>query len=743
MRDAGAEAARASGPEERAVLPELPRFVARETKLHSPRLQSRLVRRSRLIEDLVRCGLPEWMDADDRPFAWLQLDRGDNDPVTLLQYLARTLGRVTPLDPVVRSWLELTEPPVEKVIAPTVATAISSAPPFVLVLDDSHLVRERRCWSLVSGLVEALPAGSTIVVSGRTDPLLPLPLLRTRGVLAEYGMEQLAFDREETRRLLELHGVDAEDEALDALLTATEGWAAGIYLAVLAAHRRGAALAEVPITGDRYEIAEYLTTEVLAGLDLETVRFLTRTSVVWRLCGELCDALTGRGDGAAMLEAIDRDNLFLMRVDGGAGWYRYHHLFADLLHAELHRREPRRVPELHRRAAQWFEGRDRVDDAVHHWLAAGEVEVAGDVVAARWMSRYLTGRSFTARRWLDAFTPEQIRAHAPLAVAAAWVYALTGESATARGLLATLGPVPAGLPSPDAAVSVASSVAILRGMLADGGPERMREEARRALSLEAASRRSPWHGFACDLLGVAELLCGHDAAAEEALRMAAVENRTLRSGIELAAVGHLSLIAGDAGRWGDAEDHAAEAARIAASYELPACLPSVPARMARDRLCARAGDDDAVADLEDLVGALDPGFCPWGPIQAALLIAEAFIDRDDAQTARRWLDRARGGVVRWAEAPGLTRRIDALEEALQERAAVEPITRAEGRVLALLASNLTLPEIAARLSVSPNTAATHVKSIYRKLGVTRRSQAVDRAAALGLPRSGRQGGPEP
>jgi LuxR family maltose regulon positive regulatory protein len=674
----------------------------------------------------------QWMDADKRPFAWLQLDRGDNDPVTLLQYVARALGHVTPLDPVVTRWLELPEPPVGKVILPTMAAAVSSASPFVLVLDDSHLVHEPRCWSLVSTLIEALPAGSVMAISGRTDPALPLARLRTHGALAECGMERLAFDREELRTMLELHDVEADEAALDALMASTEGWAAGIYLAVLASSRRGVSLADVPVTGDRYDIAQYLTTEVLAELDPDTVRFLTHTSVVWRLCGELCDALTGRDDGAATLDAVDHNNLFLMRLDGGTGWYRYHHLFADLLQAELRRREPRLVPELHRRAARWFERRDRVADAVHHWLAAGEVEAAGDLVAARWMSRYLTGRLMTARRWLEAFTPEQIRADTPLTIAAAWVHALTGENATARGLLANLGRLEADLPAPDGAASIASSVAILRGTLAADGVARMKEDARLAVRLESAGRGGPWHGFARHLLGVAEMVSGREAAAEEAFESAAVENRTLRSGIDLASVGFLSLLAADAGRWADAEDHAAEAARIAASYELADCLPSVPARMARDRLCARAGDDDAVADLEDLFEELDPEFCPWLRVRAALLVAEALIDRREAAAARGWLDRASADVARWTEAPGLTRRLDELESRLRSLAATEPLTPAETRVLGLLATNLTFAEIAARLNVSPNTVGTHVKAIYRKLGAARRSEAVDRAAGIGL-----------
>ena len=135
----------------------------------------------------------------------------------------------------------------------------------------------------------------------------------------------------------------------------------------------------------------------------EFVEFLTRTSIVDRLSPDLCNALTGRIDGLDMLRRVEKENLFVVRLDGDMGWYRYHHLFAELLEGELRRRDPGSVPELHRRAAGWFEERDQVRQAVRHWLAAGELERAGDLVAARWMSRYDVGRLLSARLWLDEF----------------------------------------------------------------------------------------------------------------------------------------------------------------------------------------------------------------------------------------------------------------------------------------------------------------------------------------------------
>ena len=752
-RHAGDAAPQAEGRREHTPpsgrTPSPPAFVPRETKLHAPRIPQHTVPRARLVEMLLTGTAPlvvfsapagsgktltvrQWLESDDRVSAWLQLDAGDNDPVTLLQYVARVLIHVSPLDPVVLSWLALPEPPVQKAILPALVAAASVAPPFIMILDDAQVVGDARCWRLLWAIIEGLSAGSTVVVCGRSDPPLPLSRLRSQALLAEYRFPQLAFDRGETSRLLALHGVTVDTAAVDDLLTATEGWPAGVYLAVLAWKTGARSVPTLAPTGDRREIADYLASEVLAEQSEEVVRFLTRTSVVWRLCPELCAVLTGRDDSALMLQAIERDNLFLMPLDGCREWYRYHHLFSEWLQVELRRHEPHLIPDLHRRAAAWFERDDLVADAVHHWLSAGDVQRAGDLVAARWVAHFLTGRVWTARHWVAMFTPDQVRSHAPLRVAAAWLSCFTGDANVARGLLLGLESSELDGPSPDGAASVRSSATIARSLLAGEGPFQMREDARLAARLEKEAGAGPWHGLACQLLGVAEMLCGDDAAAVGPLVSAAWESEALHNGVELAALGHLSLIAGDEGRWEEAEQHAEEAARRAASYEVGDYLPSVPARLARDRLCARAGDDDAVVDLEELLQLADPEFCPWLGVQAGLLLAEVAIERGDEPAGRRRLDEATAILERWARAPGLVRRIDKLEAILRARSSVEPLSAAEVRILELLPTSLTVAEIAGRLGVSPNTVGSHVKALHRKLGAGRRSEVVERAVAFGL-----------
>jgi LuxR family maltose regulon positive regulatory protein len=726
-----------------------PAFVPLETKLHAPRLPERLIARPRLVAALRRNApglvvfsapagagktsvIREWLEEDGRPWAWLHLDHGDNDPVVLLEYLARALLRVSPLDPRVLGWLELPEPPVRRVILPALVAAASAAPAFVLVLDDAHAVRDPRCWQILAALAEAIAAQSSLVVSSRSDPPLPLSRLRSQGALAEYGLHDLAFDLDETRAVLALHGFPVTGEEWPAAVhEATEGWAAGVYLTVLWSHGRRPPSLPTP-SGDRREIAEYLIAEVLDEQPPDMIEFLTRTAVVDRLSSPLCDELVGRPGSADVLEALLHDNLFLLPLDDHREWFRYHHLFRELLLAELEHREPRAAVALHRTAARWFEREGQTSDVLRHLMAAGDVARAAEVAAAGWWPYYLGGRIWTARRWLELFTSDQIAEHIPLRIAAAWIHALTGDAGASRSLITGLDPASLdSSPSYDRAVSPRSSLALLSALLASDGPFRMREDALEAVRREEGGT-GPWTSFAWLVLGVAEVLCGDDDAAVGPLRRAAAQAKLLRNGIDLSALGNLSLLAGDAGRWEEAAEYAVEAAARAGAYDMDEYLPSALARLARDRLCAREGDADAIADLEDLVEQTSPDFCPWVSVRACLLLAEARLAIAETGEAARLLRQARATLSRWAPAPGLTRRVERLEHLVFARVLVEPPSPAELRVLGLLPTNLTAAEIAERLGVSPNTVGTHIKSLHRKLGATRRSEVVERSVALGL-----------
>jgi LuxR family transcriptional regulator, maltose regulon positive regulatory protein len=719
-----------------------------ETKLQAPRPARRLITRRRLVKKLTgekaslvvfsapagygkTLAVSQWLQPDGRPWAWIQLDDGDNDPVTLLQYLSRALLGLSPLNPAVLAWLELPVPPVRKAILPALVKAVSLAPPFVLVLDDTHLVQEPRCWQALSVLLAGLSRGSSLVLCGRSDPPLPVERLRLLDEAAEYGVADLAFDDDETAELLRLHDIDADDGQVAGLAQASEGWPAGVYLTMLSWRTGEPGLRPLPRQGRR-QLGDYLNAEVLDAVPADILQFLTRTSIVTSLSPGLCNQLTGRKDSGRLLSAIERENLFLVPLDDVGEQYRYHHLFGDLLQTELKRREPQALPRLHRCAARWFEREDRVREALLHLFAAGEIGRAADLVAARWWSRYLTGRVLTARRWVDMFSSDQLGDHPALTLAAAWVYALTERSDLARSLLSAFDPPRLDeTPAVERAESSRATFALLKALLAADGPSQMREDARAAVALEEA-HPGPWRAF-CELtLGVAEMLCGSDDAARRPLELAASQAEVWHNGVDLSALGDLSLLAGDAGRWGEAEDHALEAIRRVDAYSIGDYLSTASLRLARDRLAARGGDDDALADLEDLLKQSDWDFCPWIGVRAALLLAEALLARDDPRAARQRLDQAQAMLARWAPAPGLARRVSAIERSLQLCSLVEPLSNAELRVLTFLPTNLTASEIAAQLGVSPNTVGSHVKALHRKLGAGRRSEVVERAATMGL-----------
>jgi LuxR family transcriptional regulator, maltose regulon positive regulatory protein len=369
--------------------------------------------------------LADWARGVGRPVAWLGLDGGDSDPARFWRYVVAALDRARP------GLAGRVGPPPPGSLEGLVAVLINelAAEPgrdeVLLVLDDYHLIDSEPVHESVAFLMEHLPAGLAVVVSGRADPPLPLARLRARGHLAELRSADLRFTPEEAAALLAgAAGPGLPDAAVAALVARTEGWAAGLQLAGLSlrGHADPAGFVAAFSGSHRY-VLDYLADEVLDGQPAQVRTFLLETSVLDRLTGELCDAVTGRAGGQATLEQIERAGLFVVPLDEVRGWWRYHHLFADLLRARLHAEQPGRVPALHAAAAVWSEGHDLADDAVRHALAAGD-----PAWAARLVERHvetLLGRSedVTLRRWLSALPAESVRDRPRLCLAQAYAAA--------------------------------------------------------------------------------------------------------------------------------------------------------------------------------------------------------------------------------------------------------------------------------------------------------------------------------
>src|SRR5215468_7825044 len=344
--------------------------------------------------------LGDWARRSRRTVAWLSLDSADNDPARFWRYVAAAL----------------------EAVATAVINQLAVVPDagaVVLVLDDYHLIEAPTVHDSVVFLVERLPPGLRLVLAARTDPPLPLARLRARGQLAELRATDLRFTLEETAAFLrEATGLDLPTASVAALQERTEGWAAGVQLAALSVqgHPDPAGFVATFAGSNRY-VLDYLTEEVLARQPEEAVRFMLETSVLDRLCGPLCDAVTGRGGSQARLEALERANLFVVPLDEVRRWWRYHHLFASLLRNRLADEQPARVPELHRAAATWHEEHGFADEAVRHALAAGEADWAARLVERNVEGLLRRSEGATLRRWLSALPAASVRARPRLCLA--------------------------------------------------------------------------------------------------------------------------------------------------------------------------------------------------------------------------------------------------------------------------------------------------------------------------------------
>jgi LuxR family maltose regulon positive regulatory protein len=275
--------------------------------------------------------------------------------------------------------------------------------PFVLVLDDVDLLESDDAIGIIATLMENLSPRSIVALAGRRQPKLPVASLRVGGPLLEFGPYELALSRREGEMLLRACAVDLDEDAMVDLLERTEGWSAGIFLTALAARdsRESLETGDAPeIHGDDRYLADYIESECMSELPPELLEFLRRTSVLEKLCGPLCDAVLERADSAAALAAIEQLNLFLVPLDRHREWYRYHHLFRDLLQRKLADEEPALVPALNARAAEWFEEHDGPESALGYAHAAGDRDRAARILSSIALKAQTSGRAATLESWL-------------------------------------------------------------------------------------------------------------------------------------------------------------------------------------------------------------------------------------------------------------------------------------------------------------------------------------------------------
>jgi LuxR family maltose regulon positive regulatory protein len=422
-----------------------------ETKLYVPRVRGDRVPRPRLAEQLDRGAagkltlvsapagfgkttlLAEWLAAPGggRTAAWVSLDEADNDPPTFWRYVVEALRRTRPgvgADALARLE-EPRPPPIEAILAGLLNELAPVAGDVVLVLDDYHLIEAPEVQAGVAFLLEHLPPTLHLVIASRADPVLPLPRLRARGELVEVRAADLRFTPEEAAAYLnEAMGLGLRPRDVAALEARTEGWIAALQLAALSMRGRDDAAGFIAgFAGDDRYVVDYLVEEVLQRQPERVRRFLLETAVLDRMSGPLCDAVTGRDGGRATLEALERGNLFLVPLDDRRRWYRYHHLFADVLRAHLAEAEPDVVPELHRRASAWHARNGEPAEAVRHALAAGDFPGAADLVELAAPALLRSRQEATVLAWLRALPDELLHDRPVLSDAYAGVLLQTGQ----------------------------------------------------------------------------------------------------------------------------------------------------------------------------------------------------------------------------------------------------------------------------------------------------------------------------
>jgi LuxR family transcriptional regulator, maltose regulon positive regulatory protein len=385
------------------IEPNTPRELLLSTKLHRPRPRSQLVSRSHLTERLQQgmkrpltlvsapAGfgkttlLAQWLAESGMPVAWLSLESEDNEPIRFFSYVLAALQTLPPqLGTVARALLEASPGvALERVLTVLINDLLERATDtFALALDDYHVIETESIHRGMAFLLEHLPPQMHLVIATRADPPLPLMRLRARGQLSEVRATDLRFDLDEARAFLQtVMGLDLPAEALAALERRTEGWIAGLQLAALSLQGRSDVVAFLrAFTGSHRFILDYLTEEVFSRQPAEVQSFLLATSILERLSGPLCDAVTGQQEGWARLTALDQANLFVVALDDEQRWYRFHHLFAEVLRTRLQQIEPSLVPHLHLRASRWYEQQGLFAEAVQHAFAAADIERAADLI---------------------------------------------------------------------------------------------------------------------------------------------------------------------------------------------------------------------------------------------------------------------------------------------------------------------------------------------------------------------------
>jgi LuxR family maltose regulon positive regulatory protein len=731
-----------------------------EAKLAAPRLRRGMVRRPRLelaLEAGAEAALTlvaapagygkttavrAWVEHSGSALAWVTLDAGDNDPARLWTYVATAVDRIrNGLGRRAINRLHASATEVEVAVDEVMNGIAEFGRPVTLVLDDLQTVPDSECLASLRYAIERLPATARLVAITRADPALELGRLRGRGLLTEVRARELAFTAAEARELLDDRaGLDLDEEQIEILVKRTEGWPAALYLAALwlrSVEDRDRAVHE--FGGEQRHVAEYLSHEVLASLDAGHRSFLLRAAVLGSFTAELCDAVLDRSDSAAALAELEESNMFVLSLERRE-WFRVHPLFAEFATAQLGAVEPTVPQTIHRRAAEWLRGRGLVVEALQHAADAGDLEVVAELVGEYHLALIRNGRSGTLLRWAKAIPDELLIEHPDAAVGAATAALLVGRMTRERRRFLRLADR-ARAQRPERFGAYEECVtAMVRAAGLDDGVNQAVVEGYRAVEL---AQRGVDDTLVAALAALARALyfAGDlDGARSAAAR--AIDHPDAARRAPAVAAGHavLALVAADCGRRATARDHAEMARAIVGRITSSrSWLGSAVAEALGTVLAAEGDLVGAERELSHAERFLEDEIATVPHARVLIRLADIRCRRGRLDEAGDTLGRAReklaeirdsGTVPVFADEVAIE-----LEKARGNASADEILelpSEAEVAVLLWLASDLSVREIGTQMFLSPNTVRSHVRSIYRKLRVGSRQDAVARAEGIGL-----------
>jgi len=685
----------------------------------------------------------QWAAAESRPHQHLPLAAHLDDPAVLADAVVTVLEAVGPPEPLARALVTGQEPTFSSVVLPGLAALMASrATPYVLVLDDVHLLRHADCVRLVRTLADAVPSGSALALLSRGSAPSWLARLRAEQRVLELASDALAFDADEVEALLASLGVGLAPAERDWLLQRTEGWAVALYLEALALRQPGSF---VPRQGaaraahDPSLMRDYIEAEILDSLPGDTRDFLLRTAILDDLDPASCDALLDRTDSAAVLDGLRRATPLVTLVDADRWSYRYHHLLRDTLNAILVTSSAASaLADLRGRAARMYASRGDVDAAVRHSSRSGDVDATADLIWPQVVASLTTGMPDRLARWLEDLPPSDVTANPWLSQAAAWSalqaadqdlmqrWILRSESHAGRGWRARVSTEP-----------YAASLATLEAIV---GQVELRDAADLCVDAMTGLRPDDPLRSAAAFIGAVCLTLLRDPDAVplllEAEGLARALDVPLVEADALSWRGVLSVLGGDVV---EGTRLIFEASSLIADHELVRLATSAHCITAQALAHALRQDHDraaiALATSRRLTLAAE-GIAPWFHVCGRLVQARAALILGDGALARLLLTEARSAMTPDLARSAAQEMIEAAEEVLSSTAArggsMAPLTAAEVRVLQFLPSHLTFPQIGEHLFLSGNTVKTHALSIYRKLGVASRHDAVTSAQVLGL-----------